>query len=408
MQKAAEFTEERGDMTRIRVRMLGKLEISCEGREISLKCTRDSRYMQLFLLLLYHNKKGISRQEIIEELYAGKESSPDNALRIVVYRLRKLLSQTFLPKEKFVVSDRKGQYRLGENITVTLDTDDFLSMYEKINGASDEADRIRRLSQTCDLYEGHFLKDFHGETWIEIENSYFQRLYLKASKELAALLEKRRQYRELRELTDKNIRLFPYDGWQFLRIRSLAQEGKKKEAAIIYEETLRAFQEEFGVGLPQDIIDKFEEAERSVYDARTPGGLIKSVIRRDEEENGAYYCGYLGFLDCCRVMRRVSERNGEVLTMLTVTFKREKGNEEKADGENQEIDQVLREAIHGALRKGDVYTRYGTDTYLILMCGIQGERECFRVFCRIEERFNKIKHIRNTKLQYRVYPINWN
>ena len=94
--------------------------------------------------------------------------------------------------------------------------------------------------------------------------------------------------------------------------------------------------------------------------------------------------------------------------MLTVTFKREKGNEEKADGENQEIDQVLREAIHGALRKGDVYTRYGTDTYLILMCGIQGERECFRVFCRIEERFNKIKHIRNTKLQYRVYPINWN
>ena len=233
-------------MTRIRVRMLGKLEISCEGREIRLKCTKDSRYMQLFLLLLYHNKKGISRQEIIEELYAGKESSPDNALRIVVYRLRKLLSQTFLPKEKFVVSDRKGQYRLGENITVTLDTDDFLSMYEKINGASDEADRICRLSQTCDLYEGHFLKDFHGETWIEIENSYFQRLYLKASKELAALLEKRRQYRELRELTDKNIRLFPYDGWQFLRIRSLAQEGKKKEAAIIYEETLRAFQEEFG------------------------------------------------------------------------------------------------------------------------------------------------------------------
>ena len=47
MQKAAEFTEERGDMTRIRVRMLGKLEISCEGREISLKCTKDSRYMQL-------------------------------------------------------------------------------------------------------------------------------------------------------------------------------------------------------------------------------------------------------------------------------------------------------------------------------------------------------------------------
>lgn len=59
--------------------------------------------MQLFLLLLEAGKEGISRVQLLEALY-GCDDTQDtkNAFRLLVFRLRKLLEESELPRDNYI------------------------------------------------------------------------------------------------------------------------------------------------------------------------------------------------------------------------------------------------------------------------------------------------------------------
>ncbi|RGZ01543.1 BTAD domain-containing putative transcriptional regulator [Clostridium sp. AM58-1XD] len=390
----------------ISVNMLGNLSVRYGDKPILLKCSKESRYMQMFLMLLYYNRKGITRKEMMENLYEEKTGSVDNAMRIVVYRLRKLIGESTLPKGEYIRMDG-NRYFLTKEMEVELDTERFLELLQTAYESVDEEEKIKILKEACDIYKGDFLREHLGETWVEIENGRYQKIYLEAARKLTDFLKAKGRYDELLEFGVKNSRLFPFDDWQFVRIEALLAEGKKKEAACVYEDTLKLFQDEFGVGLPDDVIKKFEKASNQIFDEQDPKILIESVIKKEEDEGGAYYCNYLSFMDCCHVMKRMSERAKNILTMLVCYVVDENGKMIVPEAGEEAGSSVLKQAIRLSLRKEDVYTKYGMGTFMILMMGITKDDDCMKVFHRIEKNFNKIKHNRKLRIQYKVYPINW-
>lgn len=131
---------------------------------------------------------------------------------------------------------------------------------------------------------------------------------------------------------------------------------------------------------------------------------IHNALKEKADPEGAYYCSYPGFVDAYRVLNRVLDRmNQSVFLMLcTITDVRDREIENKERLKN--ISEKLGQAIQGALRKGDVYTRYSANQYLVLLMGISKEN-CTITSGRIDTYFRKRETSRRIKISYRVVSI---
>lgn len=130
---------------------------------------------------------------------------------------------------------------------------------------------------------------------------------------------------------------------------------------------------------------------------------IKYRLREKESIEGAYYCTYPSFVDVYHVFGRMMERTGmSVFLMLcTLNF-----INIETDDENQKYySELLRESIQKAVRKGDFYTRYNIQQYLVMLIGITQEN-CTLVSKRINKEFNKrLTRRKNVSIDYYVASL---
>ena len=79
--------------------------------------------------------------------------------------------------------------------------------------------------------------------------------------------------------------------------------------------------------------------------------------------------------------------------VCSVTYLNPSGRKSAKAGE------ALKEAIGAALRKGDSYTQYSNNQYLILLSGTKNEN-CEMIFERIRKEFKKKNRNSNCDLEY--------
>ena len=118
--------------------MLGGLSFYYGDEAFTIKCNNTSKVMQLFLILLGAGDEGIPRVQLLEALY-GRDDTQDtkNAFRILVFRLRRLLEDTIIPKDDYIVVE-KGIYRFGGHLDIRIDYKIFL----------EHADRALKIEDT--------------------------------------------------------------------------------------------------------------------------------------------------------------------------------------------------------------------------------------------------------------------
>ena len=89
------------------IHMLGELSFSYGEEVFSIKCSNTSKVMQLLLILLRAGKEGVPRVQLLEALYGNAETQDTkNAFRILVFRLRKLLEDTIIPKDNYIYVEK--------------------------------------------------------------------------------------------------------------------------------------------------------------------------------------------------------------------------------------------------------------------------------------------------------------
>ena len=76
-------------VARLQFRILGPLEVTCDGERLSLG---GERQRALLAVLLVHANQLVTKERLVEELFAGQPSaSAVDALRVAVSRLRQAL-----------------------------------------------------------------------------------------------------------------------------------------------------------------------------------------------------------------------------------------------------------------------------------------------------------------------------
>ena len=199
------------------------------------------------------------------------------------------------------------------------------------------------------------------------------------------------------------MEIYPFYDWQIWEIDSLIGMSRYKDGLDVYKRTTKLMFDELGLSPSAGMLERFKLMGERTSQAAGAIEDIKYRLREKESIEGAYYCTYPSFVDVYHVFGRMMERTGmSVFLMLcTLNF-----INIETDDENQKYySELLRESIQKAVRKGDFYTRYNIQQYLVMLIGITQEN-CTLVSKRINKEFNKrLTRRKNVSIDYYVASL---
>lgn len=388
----------------LKCKMFGRLSLCYNDQEIYLKCGVTSKVMQLFLLLLYAGDTGIPKEKLLKNLYEQDEiQDVKNALRILTFRLKKLLPEAGFPEGDYIITKKSVCY-FGGNFEIRIDAKAFLQAAEVARGVSDEEARIEALKAVCESYSGEFLPHLSTEIWVTTESLRYKDVYTDCVNMVYELLKKRDRYSEMLQLCSRAADIYPFEEWQTLQIDCLIAQDRYKEALKTYEEVTKLYFDELGLSPSEKMLGQFRVMSGKIQHAVGNMINIQGNLKETRRRQGAFYCSYPSFADGYRMFARMIERTGLSVFLMLCTITDNKGlylDDETAAEE--EMDNLCL-ALEGSLRRGDTYTRYSMNQVLILLVGIRQE-QCVVVFNRISGNYKKYSSRHRVGLSYHVASV---
>jgi len=354
------------------VRFLGGLYLEFAGKRIKITKNLKQKSIQILLILLKAGSEGVSRSQLIEMLeWEGEQWERKlNNLRCQTCKLRRLISESGFPKGKYILAS-KGRYYFSMNYQVETDTGRIDKLYKKLRSKPDSDNREIWLREIVHLYQGEFLPVLVAEEWAVVENAHYHTVYTCCLNELCQILREQEDYRGIFHLCTKACQIHPYDEWQAVQIECLVAQHRYQDAVEISEKANKVFAKELGVVPFQKGIvippgfDKVAKQEREIMDQ------VMERLSEKEQPHGAYQCSYPHFIDICRFLMRISEREETELVLLLCTLipgPEKKTNETlEEDKDFIKLAERFRSQLAGLIRNQDVYTRYSENQFLVLL-----------------------------------------
>ena len=372
----------------LKVQMLGGLSLMYGDEPISFSRNTMTKAMKLLQILLYYGEKGISRHKLIENLYKVEElADAPNSLRVTSYRLKKLLVHIGLPEYNYIRIS-KGIYYWNGPMKTEVDVHNFFELIQEAEAETDVDKKMSILRDACHLYKGELLPGSSEEEWVLIESVQCKKMYSSALHKLSNYLWEKEEYEEILTLCEPACTMYPFDEWQAVRIDCFMAMDRYQDAMNEYESTAKMFFEELGISPSEKMINQFKSMSEHMSNAPQTIRGIKSRLREEEIEAGAFYMTLPSFRDSYRLVRRIMERNGQSVYLMLCSLVDSKGAPLEDPNRLGSMSEELMASIKHCLRKGDSFTRYNPSQFLILLVGTNKEN-CGKIFDRIETYFTR-------------------
>ena len=372
----------------IAVRMLSDFSLSYQGNLLNLERTNSTKAMQALQVLLYRFPDGISRERLMDILYADDTAAdPANNLKVTISNLRRLLARAGLP-ESVTIRYKTGSYFFCSELPVVLDVRCFEEELAKAKACRGENDKLTHLRQAAQLYTGDFLPHLMGSDWAVIAAAQLRQGYFSCVRTLAELLSKRNEWEALLELATRTAALYHMEEWQCLRIDCLMALERYNEAKQVYDQAVHELSEEFDVKPSDELVKRFRQLSLAGQENTETVAEITDHIQEPQRQSGAYYCSYPSFIDVYRMCCRMMERSGQSAYLLMYWLCDSRGRLLEDPEKIAAAAQKLKAAIGRSLRRGDAYTQHGRDRFLVLLIGTNREN-CAIVDKRIEKNYRE-------------------
>lgn len=338
-----------------------------------------------------------------DALYGRSDVENKNgSLNNTIFRLRKQLTAAGLPESSYI-NINGGMCTWDPDIETSVDVCDFKQTIESARHEKSQKTKMEIYAKAWKLYTGEFLPDMMGEDWAAVENIACRDMYFDCVEELCHYLKTEEKFEELYRVAHSAAEIYPFYDWQIWEIDSLIGMSRYKDGLDVYKRTTKLMFDELGLSPSAGMLERFKLMGERTSQAAGAIEDIKYRLREKESIEGAYYCTYPSFVDVYHVFGRMMERTGmSVFLMLcTLNF-----INIETDDENQKYySELLRESIQKAVRKGDFYTRYNIQQYLVMLIGITQEN-CTLVSKRINKEFNKrLTRRKNVSIDYYVASL---
>lgn len=356
----------------VQVKMFGGFSITIDGITV---CESDSPSKKAWMLIQYliaFQKREISTFELVNILWPDTElSSPSGSLKSLVFRARKLLAPLPIPASELLIQ-QNGVYRWNSAVMTEVDSRKFDDLCSQIFMESDPGKQIQLCLEAVNLYRGEFLPNSSEESWVIPVNTYYASLFLKVAHLCMELYMQEENYSQQIALCRRVLALSPYDETaHYNLIYSLYLSGNQIAAINHYQAVINSFYNHPGEFPPlSDTFTALYKIISSENHAQTSD--IEEILSQLSEntppryQRGAYFCEYAVFKDLCRVtIRSISRAGGcAYLCLLSLTVFDQKSI--RSQTLSKAMDSLC-QAITATLRKGDVFCRYSSEQYLLLL-----------------------------------------
>lgn len=389
----------------LQIQLFGGFSMRYGEESVILNRKESSKSVRLLQMLLLSMPEGISKGEIIDNLYSFHDGmdavSRNKNLNNLLYRLKGQLAAGGLPERDYVEM-RGGICYFKAAVPMRMDILEFEETVKRAKAAEGK-ERSGLLWKASEIYCGELLPANASDMWFFQKSRYYKELYDWTLEELEEELKKSRDYKSRLYLYGRAASIYPFEGWQLKQMRCNLELYRYDEAMNIYRETMELYAREMsGAGPVEEMQECFEtiklmddnhsreEADEGSWRNMDRVFMEKRVNLRQtlfEEKNvkGAYYCTYPSFVDYCHLVVRAKERNDFSAILMFLTLSRKKT---KTSMDLPEQMQILKEVLGDSLRVGDAYTRYGNRHFILML--VKTEMEfCSTVFRRVEDAYRK-------------------
>lgn len=395
---------EKKNCSELTVRMFGKFQTENEKGILNKENMRSEMLTRLLAYMISHREKDMTAQELIDVLWPEDQSdNPSEALKNLMYRLRKLMNNTWGESGKYIVTGR-GAYQLNPEFVFHVDIEEFEECCRQVFNSEDPAVQQENGKRAVELYQGMFLSELSSEYWVVSIATYYHSIYLTMVKRLAALLEKEKKFTDVEEICGKAIQIEPLDEEiHCFLLRAMIADNKQQLAASHYKETVKLLYDSLGVRPSGEMENIYEEPQKIQHDHESNIDIIQEDLR-EEKASGAFFCEYGVFRKIYALESRSSRRLGIsvhlALISLYLDFQIQKEGQDYTDliGEGMS---VLEETLMKRLRSSDIVCRYSVNQFLVMLPACQYE-DAKMVVNRLKDSFYRSGKTNKLLLQYSI------
>lgn len=381
------------------VRMLGKFEMRINGEDITPEFDSASKPMQLLALIFLAGEQGIKREEILMKLYENSDGvSAANSLKQLIFRLRRVLEQSPLPKDEYIIN-RGSRYYWGGKVPVILDTRVLEQRAQLAEEALLEARRKEYMLELCQTYRGAFLPRLTDESWAESEREKYKDIYFEYLQQCCDILGRQKEHQTVLELCEQAVSIYPYDKWQIPMIDSLIALGRFSEAKKLYFKTIKQFGEKRNAVPSEEMRMRFRMMSTRVKDH---AGQLKEMyesLEMQHEVCKVLQADVMSLPEIYKTMRKLLQREHQPLSLVLCTMLDGHGNLLLERRRLQNVSEKLERAIQETLREGDCYNRYNESQYLLLLPGA-GDKEAKELEKRLDACLEKEHQVKKGTVKY--------
>ena len=356
-------------MKKILINMFGEFSIAYGDKSITEVNNRKKKVWSILEYLIAFRSRDISQDELIELLWPDDEvDDPANTLKTLMYRVREMIKQIGFDEIKKLIVAKGGSYAWNTAIPYEIDVDIFEDLLNEAyaQGAEGE-EKLSKLLTATEIYKGDFLQKDAAASWIVPISTFYRSKYVKAVIDACEILTEMERYDDVVSLCQKAVVIDPYEeNLHYTHLVALISADRLQQALTYYYYVKDLFYSKFGINLSDEFRALYKDTVKSCKMPEHDLGLIMEGLREVELVKGSFYCEYEFFKDIYRLEMRTAERTGLAVYMCLLTISGKNDAIPSQRTLNHSMD-ALMAVIKRTLRKGDVFTRYSVNQYLLML-----------------------------------------
>ena len=377
-------------MDSLRIEMLNGFRLCWGEGRIDDSQTRSRKIWLLLAYLIFNRTRPVPARELYQLLWGDEDAKddPQNALRVLLHRLRAQLAQLNESQGPTLITRTKEGYQWNPEVPLVLDTEVFEELCTDGDATSLPSQKIALYRQALALYQTGFLTRLSSEQWVHTQEIRYHDRYLNTVRNQLQLLADAGCHEEVIALAHTALKLDSFSEilWYHL-ISSLLESGRRQDAIAAYEEARDLFASNLGTTPTEELRKLYYAATQVTHDHIIPMDDLYGEIHRQDPGHGPLLCDYDFFVTVFHSIARIIGRTGisAHLALLTVQEKPGKSLSRKS---LERVMQNLLALVQDNLRRDDIVTLCSAAQYAILLPMTDQDQchrmcqEIIRVFCR--------------------------
>lgn len=375
--------------TDIKIYTLGSVKLEKDGETLVEGSSGLSKRWYLFMVLFFHSHETLSIPYLTEKVGMHENESPEQSLRMMVYRLRQNFSD--IAEEEEIILTENGGYTFNSEVEVWLD----IVQFEKLKARAEEhkqnnnrEEAISSYRGAFELYRGPFMQGLEENLWILQQRKKYRSLYLDIVDNLTDLLREAGKLQEAEEVLEAALKFCPLETEIHNKMIDITREAENQYQARKRAEQSVTFFQRNGLKVPEKI-EQHLKSQETVMQMRDPAEFIREKEAASEEE--VMECSPLKLFDLYEVMKNIQKEEVALLN-----FKIKTSGE---PGELTRAENVLKTVLKEKLEHFAVICHWQDGHYVVLDASLKTE-EMDEFYLQVVDDFQSQDEISGVKLQY--------